>query len=968
MQGTIAKGVRGVCGGCAAALALSLAACGGGGGGSNVRPDPPPPPPTGLGFTPNVANDASLTQVNPPSIPLQNPPASLPQYSQHLQLIRAAGALGAGLTGQGVTIGFVDTGVNRSHPALAGRVDASFIHVNPATNNTGVDDVVGHGTVVAQIAAGRGIGSWGGGVAPDARIVSSRIINDARPDDDGTGEGNEIRAGQGYGDFFRGINGELANAGARIINNSWGGLYWNDAALTSELAAAYRDFVIGRGGLIVFANGNAGDIPALRADPSDNAALPSLSAAAADLERGWLTVAALDPDNPTQLTGYSQACGIAMNYCLAAPGNVVFIDPDARTGDASYDLYMGGGTSFAAPQVSGAAAVVWSAFPYFDNDLVRQTLLGTARDLGAPGVDPEFGWGLLDVSRAANGPGNFAWGDVSVSFTGHSVWRNDIVGAGGLIKSGSGVLTLLNTQSYTGDTRVQQGGLDIRYGLSSNLSIAQGATVWARGDIDGNVSNSGLFLNGAENEAWIVNGHTFTQTATGNLGVWLGSPLRVGGAANLNGQVSVLGVKTGYVTQARETLLTAFGGVNGTFSSVKGAPNVFLQATLAYDPNNVFLDIARIDVSRAVAALALPKPTQASAVRVEAAMSAIDGQLAGQAAAGIGQDFIDAAGRLQQAGSVAEADASLRSLSGELHAVADAMTYDVIGAGRRALGARAGEAAMRGTPDRDWYRALGAPGQGALGIARYQADGWMLGSDGGLGAHGFAGMAFGETHASGGVQGGRDRGRDRQTQAMAYAGGEWNGTHVVGLLGAGRFDRQIDRGLLLGGRMQGVASGYAGRYATASLETGHRFGGRDAWLAPYTGMEFVRLQRDAFLEDGADGFGLMTRDNRSDRLQALAGLRAYRGWETSALGSVSLHAYAEWQRTVAGRGLDVEASFTGVDSWAPLASRERTTTLMGAALEVSPWPRTRLSFGYDLRDGGGEGDDRQWSSRVRVAF
>lgn len=290
---------------CVVALAWVLGACGGGGGGSSVRPDPPPP--TGLGFTPNVVIDGALTQVNAPTASDQNPPASLPQYSQHLQVIRAAGALGNGLTGQGVTIGFVDTGVNRNHPALSGRVSANFVNVDPATNNTSVDDVVGHGTVVAQIAAGRGIGNWGGGVAPGANIVSSRIINDTRPDDDGSGEGNEIRAGQGYGDFFRSINGQLAGAGARIINNSWGGLYWNDAALTTELASAYRDFVIGRGGLIVFANGNAGDVPALRANPSDNAALPSLSAAAADLERGWLTVAALDPDNPISLTDYSQA-------------------------------------------------------------------------------------------------------------------------------------------------------------------------------------------------------------------------------------------------------------------------------------------------------------------------------------------------------------------------------------------------------------------------------------------------------------------------------------------------------------------------------------------------------------------------------------------------------------------------------------------------------------------------------------
>ena len=88
-------------------------------------------------------------------------------------------------------------------------------------------------------------------------------------------------------------------------------------------------------------------------NPSDNAALPTIANDSV-LEKGWLTVGALDPLNPTQLTSYSQQCGIAMNYCLVAPGNVVFIDPDATT-QANSILYQGGGTSYAAPLVSGAA-------------------------------------------------------------------------------------------------------------------------------------------------------------------------------------------------------------------------------------------------------------------------------------------------------------------------------------------------------------------------------------------------------------------------------------------------------------------------------------------------------------------------------------------------------------------------------------------------------------------------------------
>jgi hypothetical protein len=89
--------------------------------------------------------------------------------------------------------------------------------------------------------------------------------------------------------------------------------------------------VVGRGGIVVFAAGNSGDDAVLRLNPSDNAALPSLAHDSA-LEKGWLTVVALDPANPGQLTSYSQQCGIAMNYCLAAPGDVISSIPRPEHG------------------------------------------------------------------------------------------------------------------------------------------------------------------------------------------------------------------------------------------------------------------------------------------------------------------------------------------------------------------------------------------------------------------------------------------------------------------------------------------------------------------------------------------------------------------------------------------------------------------------------------------------------------
>ena len=117
----------------------------------------------------------------------------------------------------------------------------------------------------------------------------------------------------------------------------------------------------------------------------------------------WLSVVATDRNN--RITPFSNGCGEAANYCLAAPGAWVLSTVYSEDGDfhsylskTAYAQFQG--TSMAAPMVSGAAAVVKGAYPNLTARQVVDILLRTATDLGAPGTDPVYGHGLLNLARA----------------------------------------------------------------------------------------------------------------------------------------------------------------------------------------------------------------------------------------------------------------------------------------------------------------------------------------------------------------------------------------------------------------------------------------------------------------------------------------------------------------------------------------------------------------------------------------
>jgi autotransporter-associated beta strand protein len=929
----------------AVCVSLALAACGGGGGrSSNVGTG-------GGGGGGVIIPPTNPTQPTQPTQPAQ------PPIDAQLGLTNVRAAQSAGFNGQGETIGIIDTGVTHLHPALSGRVTANLNYVDPSTNNLAVDDVVGHGTAVAEIAAGVPFGSFVGGVAPQANIVSARIINDKAPTDDGSGQGNQATTADPLGT----VNADVAARGAHVFNNSWGGIYWaaTDAAATKSFHDAYAPLAADGSHLFVFAAGNDS-----KADPSDIAALPNR---APDVEAGWLTVVALDSNNPSQIASYSNRCGIAKDYCLAAPGDVVVASAGSTTtANATYQIWEG--TSLAAPQVSGAAAVVHSAFPTLNYDAVRQIILGTADDLGDPGPDAIYGYGRLNVGRAVMGPSRFDWGDFHADTgSGALTFSNDISGAGGLQVNGSGQLTLTGTNTYTGATTVLGGTLNAMHDIPGNLVVNPTGMAVLHGDVDGSLTSTGVVVTDVTSVH--VKGNLWLP-AGGGLFQVLGAPMIVTGTAQIAGQFRILGAVPNYTTTLHQQVLTA-SSVSGRFTGLTKANGVFLTSTLQYGPTEVWLDTTSLSITQvAGSSMAQSLAAQSSAQRVDGAMTQISSSLAPGATSvqPVNTAMIIAAGQIQQAGSTRTAQASLESLSGQLYAAGTAVTLAGIDAGNDALMQHLDAMGKGGA----WMQSLDAQGglnRSGFGNVGFNIGGSMIGNDVRLGSNGFAGLAVAQMRSSGQLSGNFDRQRNRATEGSLYAGTQGANWYSVGRFGFGSYRGDTQRLLRFGDEGGAFTGGdVSGRYNVAYGEVGYRTHAGAFDFTPYADVQYASIRRDGFQELGGDGFGLAADGHTTSRWQAGLGLRAGSSWLTT-YGKFRMDMKLGWQNAFATRGEVFSARYTGLSQWAPVdgigLSKQAATLDLNAGMDLGS--RTQLAFGVDQRFASRD-HSRSATASVKIAW
>ncbi|RSM70707.1 peptidase S8 [Actinoplanes sp. ATCC 53533] len=289
-----------------------------------------------------------------------------PLLDKSVPQIGAPAAWQAGLTGKGVKVAILDSGLDPDHPDLRGRVVAakSFIDDDPGTA-----DLDGHGTHVASTVAGSGAASEGRyrGVAADADLLIGRVCQD----------------GCSTSSVLDGMQWAVDN-GARIVNLSLGG---PDEPGIDPLEEAVNTLTARSGTLFVVAAGN---------DGGDRTVSSPASAQSA------LAVAAVDGDDA--LAGFSSrgpGADGAVKPDLAAPGAgiVAARARDTLALEAVDDNYAKlSGTSMATPHVTGSAALLAQAHPGWRAEQLKGALVGGATPIRADAY--AVGSGRVDVASA----------------------------------------------------------------------------------------------------------------------------------------------------------------------------------------------------------------------------------------------------------------------------------------------------------------------------------------------------------------------------------------------------------------------------------------------------------------------------------------------------------------------------------------------------------------------------------------
>ena len=311
----------------------------------------------------------------------QNVSATNSPPTWNLNAVKSPSLWSEGITGTGIVIASMDTGVDGQHPDLnsswRGGANSWF---DPYSEFAQPHDGMGHGTQVMGVMVGGDASGESIGIAPGAQWISAKIFKD-----NATATLSAIHSSFQW--LLDPDGDPLTDDAPDIVNNSWGS--------TSSLSTCDTEFhadidALKLAGIeVVFAAGNSGPYEMSLYSPADYAEVVSVGSVDESMNVA---------NNSSR---GSSACSNGFFPNLVAPGVGIY------TADLSYGLgtlldpyTTVEGTSFSAPHLTGVIALLKSAVPTASHDDIRNALYTTALDLGAPGSDNITGYGLVDAHLA----------------------------------------------------------------------------------------------------------------------------------------------------------------------------------------------------------------------------------------------------------------------------------------------------------------------------------------------------------------------------------------------------------------------------------------------------------------------------------------------------------------------------------------------------------------------------------------
>lgn len=975
--------------------------------------------------------------VVPSLIYLQNAHANSPSADEEyhadwgLDMINALPAYLKGYTGKGIVVAVIDSGLDINHPEYAGRVSPYLFNFgnDQDTNNVfpGIDDdgsFSGHGDHVAgTIGAGRnGFGMQG--VAYDSILMPLRAIGIEGRNEDWVPDNQALIY--------------AANNGAKVINGSYGpNTYPNkilpDGAINNNYAmldyqpvfesiyqlkqtyhamkhAADKDVVM------VFAAGNSRldqpgeytemplgsgmyplitrdyinngkirlvDIQADSFDPDDpnsydftdlnDPALDGLDFS--DLKGSLIVVVSVDRHG--NLAPYTNECGDAAEWCIAAPGGSMYVNEE----DGIYSTWPQGdptnnylnykylqGTSMASPHVAGAAAVVRSAFPYMNARQTIETILTTTTKAGFADQD-KFGQGLLNLGAAIDGPMAFRYtGVFDVDTKGYSsIWSNSISGIGDLTKRGDGILVLNGQNTYQGPTNIVGGSLEVNGSITSTTHVSQTGQLAGSGTVadltlaQGGKVSPGSTLKPEQAIGTLTVNANFDQQAgsaylaglSANAGA---DQIIVNGTAQLNDQASLELVRQGAgrgSAAARYTLMTASGGVSGTYGSLNGSlisDTPFINFSLDYDANHVFLDSSRSDVAFADIADTHNQFATATALESQGEGGALYDHMLFLNEQEARQAYDQLSG---------EAYASIQSSLINNSAYTRSATYDQLSRGF-AKGLRTSET-YQSQPN-FWAHGFGEwskqSGNSNAAATKTSLGGFLSGIDMQAFDNWRWGVMAGYSHMNFRLNERMSSGKSDDYTIGTYAGTETSLAQGTLAFRSGLayswHNIDMNRNVAFAGFDDKLTADYKAGTFQIYGELGYKHQANEKIaIEPYANLAYVHLQTDAFTEKDRNGAALNVHKSSMDTVLSSIGLRVSAELNQEVI-PVKARADIAWRHAFADVTPVSKAQFAGADAFAINGTTiGRNTALISAGLDFQLEKNALLGISYQGQFGSG---------------